>query len=184
MAVCLLFAFKNPAHEQEVGAYLRRRLPGVFISLSSEVSPRLGEYERTSTTVLNAALSPLLADHLEELQAFFAGEGMKGRVWLMQNNGGLTDSRAASSFGIKGLFSGPAGGAALFRPPRARRSTAWSLTVTPSTRKPQLPYGRRCAGSGKEAHRPLLAEMLLGFLSLGFFTGNFIDCVFLYRMVL
>lgn len=111
VAVCLLFSYQNPAHEKEVGEVLRRRLPGVFVSLSSEVSPRIREYERTSTTVLNAYLSPLLAGYLGEIEELVKNNGGQGQVWMMQNNGGLTDAGSAGSCGVKGLFSGPAGGA-------------------------------------------------------------------------
>jgi N-methylhydantoinase A len=110
VAVCLLFSFKNPAHEKEVEEYLRDRLPGVFISPSADVSPRIREYERTSTTVLNACLSPLLANSLRAMENFFLERDITGRVWLMQNNGGLTGMGSADNFGVTGLLSGPAGG--------------------------------------------------------------------------
>lgn len=93
-----------------MGEYLRERLPGLFISLSSEVSPRIREYERTSTTVLNSCLSPLLAHSLGAMEIFFKKRDIPGRIWLMQNNGGLTDMKSAGNFGVAGLFSGPAGG--------------------------------------------------------------------------
>lgn len=111
VAVCLLFSFINPVHEKIVEEYLRRRLPGVFVSLSAEVSPRIREYERSSTTVLNAYLSPLLAECLQAIELYFQAGGFSGKLWLIQNNGGLTDTGSAAHFGVRGLFSGPAGGA-------------------------------------------------------------------------
>jgi N-methylhydantoinase A len=110
VAVCLLFACRNPAHEQEFKELLQPLLPNVFISLSSELSSQLGEYERTSTTVLNARLSPLLSNYLLDLSIQLQDLGLRAPISIAQNNGGLTDVFQAKRRAVHTLFSGPAGG--------------------------------------------------------------------------
>nr|WP_243183177.1 hydantoinase/oxoprolinase family protein [Anaerosolibacter carboniphilus] len=110
VAVCLLFSFLNSSHERLVKAYMEEMLPKVFVSLSSEVAPKLGEYERASTTVLNAYLTPLVSNYLNELTSILQGRGLMCNIQLVQNNGGLADITLAKQFGVKGLFSGPAAG--------------------------------------------------------------------------
>ncbi|MTI55915.1 hydantoinase/oxoprolinase family protein [Geosporobacter ferrireducens] len=110
VAVCLLFSFLNDAHEKFVKAFIEKSLPHVFVSLSSEVAPKLGEYERASTTVLNAYLTPLVSDYLSELKLILQAKGLFCNIQLVQNSGGLTDSSVAKQFGVKGLLSGPAAG--------------------------------------------------------------------------
>lgn len=110
VAVCLLFACRNPAHEREFKELLQALLPTVFITLSSELSSQLGEYERTTTTVLNARLSPVLSDYLEDLRTHLRDRGLRVPISIAQNNGGLTDLFQASKRAVHTLFSGPAGG--------------------------------------------------------------------------
>lgn len=110
VAVCLLFACRNPAHEQEVKELLQALLPNVFITLSSELSAQLGEYERTATTVLNARLSPILSNYLHDLSKHLSDLGLKIPISIAQNNGGLTDLSQARKKAVNTLFSGPAGG--------------------------------------------------------------------------
>ena len=110
VAVCLLFACRNPAHEQEVKEVLQGYLPRAFITLSSELSPQLGEYERTTTTVLNARLSPLLSSYLQELGTCLREKGLQAPILMAQNDGGLTDLAKARVQAVGSLFSGPAGG--------------------------------------------------------------------------
>ncbi|HWQ43111.1 MAG TPA: hydantoinase/oxoprolinase family protein [Desulfosporosinus sp.] len=110
VAVCLLFAFRNPVHEREFKECLQALLPSVFITLSSELSSQLGEYERTTTTVLNARLSPVLSDYLQDLSSQLRDRGLQVPIAIAQNNGGLTDLFQASKHAVHTLFSGPAGG--------------------------------------------------------------------------
>ena len=105
VAVCLLFSFLHPAHEQAI----RRRLAdGPWqISLSSEVLPEFREYERTSTTVINAYVAPLMARYLTRLEA-----GLQGRkLRIMQSNGGVISAATAAAQAARTALSGPAGGA-------------------------------------------------------------------------
>lgn len=110
VAVCLLFACRNPEHEREFKELLQALLPTVFISLSSELSSQMGEYERTTTTVLNARLSPVLSDYLQGLSTQLRDWGLRVPISIAQNNGGLTDLFQASKRAVYTLFSGPAGG--------------------------------------------------------------------------
>jgi N-methylhydantoinase A len=111
IAVCYLFSFLNPDHEKRTAEIIRAELPDVFVSLSSEVSPRIREYERTSTTVINAYCTPVLADYLKQVKKELAVFGWNKPVHIMKNSGGLSDSGALESFGVQTLLSGPAGGA-------------------------------------------------------------------------
>ena len=110
VALCFLFSYLNPAHEQAAAAVLRRELPEVYVSASSEVAPRMGEYERTSTVVLNAALGPLFDDYLTELGQALGRHGWRDPVHLVLNSGVLNDAVGALRAPVKTLFSGPAGG--------------------------------------------------------------------------
>lgn len=110
VAVCLLFACRNPEHEIELKERLQALLPDLFITLSSELSSQLGEYERTTTTVLNARLSPVLSHYLQDLRTHLRAQGLRVPISIAQNNGGLTDLEQASKRAVHSLFSGPAGG--------------------------------------------------------------------------
>src|SRR5665648_73025 len=110
VALCFLFSYLNPAHEQAAAAVLRRELPEVYISASSEVAPRMGEYERSSTVVLNAALGPLFDDYLTELEQSLSLHGWRGPVHLVLNSGVLNDAAGALGVPVKTLLSGPAAG--------------------------------------------------------------------------
>jgi N-methylhydantoinase A len=120
IAVGLLHAFVNPAHERRVRDILAEELPDVPVSLSSEVSPEMREWERFSTTVANAYVQPLMARYLRELADGLHGIGVAGPVFLMLSGGGLTTIDTACRFPIRLVESGPAGGA-IFSATIARR---------------------------------------------------------------
>lgn len=109
VAVCLLFGFLHPAHEQAVGAALRERLPGVAVSLSSEVLPEFREYERFSTTVADAYLRPRLGEYLRRLEERSAEAGLPEPL-VMQSSGGVADAGVAATHPARFVLSGPAGG--------------------------------------------------------------------------
>jgi len=113
VAVSLLHAYRHPEHERAVGEVLRRELPGVAVSLSSEVSPELGEFARTSTVVANAYVLPLVASYLEMLQKRLERLGIKGplRIMLSTGAGGLAGADTARRYPVRLLESGPAAGA-------------------------------------------------------------------------
>jgi len=110
VAVCLLFAYAAPAHERRIGDVLRSSLEGVSVTLSSQLLPEFREYERTSTTVTNAALVPRVHDYLEELHARSRRMGIRCPWQIMQSSGAVTSVSRASEQPARLLLSGPAGG--------------------------------------------------------------------------
>lgn len=110
-AVGFLFAFRNPEHEKQVAAVLRQRAPDISISLSSEVQPEFREYERLSTTVLNAYLQPVLGDYLQTLEHGVAECAPAASLGINQSSGGLMSPQRARDFPVRTALSGPAAGA-------------------------------------------------------------------------
>jgi N-methylhydantoinase A len=111
VAITLLNANVNPAHERVLRDGILRALPGFPVSISSQVSPEIREYERTSTTVLNALLIPVVRSYLERLKARMAERGLQARLLLVQSNGGVCSPEVASDEPVRLLLSGPSGGA-------------------------------------------------------------------------
>jgi len=114
IAVCYLFSFMNPRHEQETRTLLREEFPAVHVSLSSEVLPRIREWPRLSTTLLNAYLEPVIMEYVRHLNQGLDGAGLDTQQrFLMQSNGGVMPFSAAIAGGrtVHTLFSGPAAGA-------------------------------------------------------------------------
>jgi N-methylhydantoinase A len=109
VAVVLLHSYAHPEHERRLGELISERLPGAHLSLSHELVGTFREYERASTTEVDAALSPLLAAYLERLGAQANERGLPA-VQVMQSSGGLTDARRAASHAALTVLSGPAGG--------------------------------------------------------------------------
>ncbi|WP_029002621.1 hydantoinase/oxoprolinase family protein [Azorhizobium doebereinerae] len=112
VAVCFLHAYANPAHERRAGEILRELLPGVAVSLSSDISPELREYERMSTTVLNALLVPVVQTYTDRLAGKLKEEVPQTQVYLVQSNGGVSGLAKAGREPARLLLSGPSGGAA------------------------------------------------------------------------
>ena len=111
IAVGLLHSYANPAHERLIRSVLEERLPGVMISLSSEVSPQMREYERFNTTVANAYIKPLMKSYLDRLAERLAAEGAACPIFLMHSGGGIISLQSAAEFPVRLVESGPAGGA-------------------------------------------------------------------------
>ena len=110
VAVCFLHAYRNPAHERRAAEILAEELPGVPVSLSHEVNPEPREYERTSTTVLDAYVKPVVDAYLTELSARLAARGIRRELEIMLSNGGSTTAGTARRFPIQLIESGPAAG--------------------------------------------------------------------------
>ena len=110
VAVCLLFAYLEPEHEARIAARLREELPELNVSASHEVLPRFREFERCSTTVIDAYLSPLLGRYLGRLRAEAAEAGLPEPT-VMQSSGGVASAGEAARAGAWSVLSGPAGGA-------------------------------------------------------------------------
>ena len=111
VAVGLIHSYLNPAHEQLVRDVLAERLPDVAVSISSEVSPQMREYERFNTVVANAYIKPLMASYLGRLEDRLKDEGVSCRVLLMHSGGGIISIQNAAEFPVRLVESGPAGGA-------------------------------------------------------------------------
>lgn len=105
VAVCLLFSFLHPAHEEAIRDVLEEA--GLFVSISSQVMPTFREYERTSTTAANAYLSPVMGRYLSELESTLSADDLQ----IMQSNGGSIRPEVARQNAVRCLLSGPAGGA-------------------------------------------------------------------------
>ncbi|UCD56348.1 MAG: hydantoinase/oxoprolinase family protein, partial [Candidatus Hydrogenedentota bacterium] len=110
IGVCLFFGFLNPAHEKKIAEIIRREHPQAFISLSHEVLPQIREFERVSTTLVNAYTGPKLKRYLESLRSALKETGFESEFFVMLSNGGIMDAAYAGNYAVYSLFSGPAGG--------------------------------------------------------------------------
>jgi N-methylhydantoinase A len=111
LAVCLLHAYLNPAHERRLAELAAEEAPGVTVTLSHEVSPTFREYERTSTTVVNAYVMTAVRDYLRALQVALKARGYRGRLFVMQSSGGVATAEAMERYPVRMIESGPAAGA-------------------------------------------------------------------------
>jgi N-methylhydantoinase A len=109
LAVSLLFSFLNPAHEQRAAAIIRAELPGVPVSVASEVFPQMREYERASTAVIDAYLKPPVDRYATELEALASERGF-GELLVMRSNGGAITPDGVRALPVAAVRSGPAGG--------------------------------------------------------------------------
>ena len=111
VAVGLIHSYLNPTHEKLVRDVLAEKLPNVSVSISSEVSPQMREYERFNTVVANAYIKPLMASYLGRLEDRLQNEGVQCRIFLMHSGGGIISIQNAADFPVRLVESGPAGGA-------------------------------------------------------------------------
>mgnify|MGYP002632732527 CR=1 FL=1 len=111
IAVGFIHAYQNNIHETRVRDILAKCLPGVSISLSSEVSPQMREYERFNTVVANAFIKPMMKSYLDKLRGQLQKQGFIGSVFLMHSGGGIISIESAAEFPVRLVESGPAGGA-------------------------------------------------------------------------
>ena len=112
VAVCFLHSFANDAHERAMRGSLVAASPGAYVCTSSEVLPELREYERFSTTVLNAYIGPLMSRYLQALESHLASRGFARTIFLMTSNGGVVSAERARRLPVQTVLSGPAGGVA------------------------------------------------------------------------
>src|SRR5262245_33437047 len=110
VAICFLFSFLNPTHEQCIARALRAALPDVEVSLSCEVQPEFREYERLSTTVLNAFLQPVVSRYVAHLQGAIGALAPKATIGVCQSSGGLMSVARVTQLPIRTALSGPAAG--------------------------------------------------------------------------
>ena len=112
VAIALLWSFRHPRHERRLRELVRELAPDVFVSVSSETSPRQGEYERTVATVLNSYVGPASSRYLGELDAAVRTRGLRLAPFIMQSNGGVVPVQVAQELPVQTIGSGPAGGLA------------------------------------------------------------------------
>ena len=110
VAVCLLHAYLNPVHEKRIGEMLRARVPGLVVSLSSEVCPEFREYFRASTTIINARVRPVLARYLESIEERLRSRNVSAELLIMQSSGGVLTFETGAEKPVYMIESGPAAG--------------------------------------------------------------------------
>ncbi len=111
IAVCLLFSFLNPVHEQRIAAAIRAELPDLYVSISSEVQPEFREFERFSTTLINAFLQPEVGRYMDRLKKAIGEAAPNAKFGIFQSSGGLMSVDKALEFPVRTALSGPAAGA-------------------------------------------------------------------------
>ena len=112
VAICFLHAWRDPAHEQQAAAAVRARLPDAYVTMSSDVLPRIKEFERFSTTVANAAVGPVIDTYLHRLRDRLAEAGYGGELLVILSHGGVATVAEATRLAAGTALSGPAGGVA------------------------------------------------------------------------
>jgi N-methylhydantoinase A len=112
IAVCYLHAYRDPTHERVTKEAIERRFPGFYVSLASDVLPQIKEYERVSTTVVNAYVGPALSGYLARLERRLVDAGYDGPTLIIQSHGGVAPIEEAARLAAGGVLSGPAGGIA------------------------------------------------------------------------
>ena len=110
LAVCFLFSYLNPSHEQQAWENIRRRFPNMYTSLSHEVIPQIKEFDRLSTTVINSYVGPVFSRYLARLGERFEAYPQLRDVLIMQSNGGVAPINDSSRMAVRAILSGPAGG--------------------------------------------------------------------------
>jgi N-methylhydantoinase A len=110
IAITLLWSFRNPIHEQRLAEIVREEAPNVFVTISSELVPILGEYERASTTSINSYLGPVIHRYIDGLEKSIRDYGYDGPISIMESGGGVLPAREAAFQAANLLTSGPAGG--------------------------------------------------------------------------
>jgi N-methylhydantoinase A len=110
VAVCLLHSYANPAHEKRIKEIFKTQYPDAVVSTSHEILPEFREYERMSTTVINAYVMPIIDRYLQDLQRMMREEGLTADLNVMQSNGGVMTSLSAGEKSVHTILSGPAGG--------------------------------------------------------------------------
>jgi N-methylhydantoinase A len=110
VAICFMHSYRNPAHEEAAKGAVQRLMPDVFVSVSSEVLPEFREYERMSTTVLNAYVGPRMQTYLDQFLARVRDLGIAAEPYTIHSNGGLLSARTVAQFPVRTCLSGPAAG--------------------------------------------------------------------------
>ncbi len=112
VAICLLHSWRDPSHERAAGDAVRRAMPGTYVTLSSDVLPQIKEFERFSTTVVNAAVGPIVGGYLARLETRLTEAGFTGPLFVILSHGGVAPVEEAARLAAGTALSGPAGGVA------------------------------------------------------------------------
>lgn len=142
VAVCLLHSYANPKHEREVSTTLKKEHPNAQVSISSDLLPEFREYERTTTTVVNACLQPLFSDYLRRFGKGLKELGIRAPVFVMQSNGGTVLSGQAAREPARLIESGPVAGAVAAKLYSKGSQSVVSLDVGGTTSKAGVWSGR------------------------------------------
>ncbi len=110
VAVCLLHAYRNPEHERLIEQMIHRECPELMVSLSSDVSPTIREYERTNTTVVNAYVMPAVREYLHRIDSGLKTKGYGGNLYVMQSSGGIANLETVQKYPVRIIESGPTAG--------------------------------------------------------------------------
>lgn len=110
VSVCLLHSYKNPEHELQVKKFIQEKLPNISVSLSHEIVREWREYERTSTTIINGYIAPIVENYLSKFEDEIDNRGLQQDLYIMQSNGGVMTAEIAKNKPIQTLLSGPVGG--------------------------------------------------------------------------
>lgn len=164
VAVCFLFSFLNPEHERQAARIIAEELPGVYISTSHAIAPEIREYERFSTTTVNAALGPVMKAYLDRLTPGLAAIGVTVEPRITQSNGGIISAANASRLPVRTVLSGPAAGVmtALALGTRAQMPDIITFDMGgTSTDVALIDKGRPQVATDLEVHgRPIKSPML------------------------
>lgn len=128
VAICLLFSFRNDAHEKALARAIRAALPEVSVTISADVAPEINEYPRASTTAISAALEPLVARYIEEMSRGVTAEGLVAPVYVMQSSGGVMTAEETAVNAHRMILSGPAAG--VLAAQRLAESTPYANMIT------------------------------------------------------
>ncbi|HJU48592.1 MAG TPA: hydantoinase/oxoprolinase family protein [Gaiellaceae bacterium] len=110
VAVCFLFSYLNPAHEQRAAEIVAEEIPGAFVTSSADIFPQFREFERFTTACMNAFVGPSTGRYLERLAGALTGQGVQGKLHVMMSNGGVASAETAAQKPVTLLLSGPAAG--------------------------------------------------------------------------
>ncbi len=164
VAICFLHAYRNPAHEALAASRIRAALPGVFVTASYETASEYREFERFSTTALNAFVGPRAMQYFERLESGLEKLNIKSRPYTVTSNGGLIDSKSASTVPVRTALSGPAAGVTGIGRILARHNLGDLITFDvggTSTDIAAVEGGRpRHVRAGEVAGHPILAPMV------------------------
>jgi N-methylhydantoinase A len=128
VAVCLLHSYANPKHEIQLKKALEKVLPPLSVTISADILPEFREYERTSTTILNAMVRPQMEKYLGRLEQELASTGVRSQLYIMQSNGGVITAAQARKQSVRTILSGPAGG--VLAGVYLARLTGWENLIT------------------------------------------------------